>query len=335
MDHHEECRIVVPSYALALTIISCSFSVLGTILIIVTFIQLPEIRNFSRKLLLALTVADCFTAFGYIMGSARYIYLKSHPDDGCKKLQRSDSVCVAQSFVTTFSSMTSFFLTTVIAVHIYLQIARRSHGFRGNCAMFACNVLSWGAPGVITIIAASTGALGSDNSVGTGSWCWIKSGLEDTVQITWMVVSGKGWEILCYLLTAGLYVLSKVSLWTQRRQNQRQRFQLEEVEDMRNEDENFIYVPLVLYLLRIWGTVRFFMAVAQKRVNNVHIDRTQAVLLVFQSIGDSGQAFCNCILFCFCDTTVRRYLFHKLCPSGRQSPTDSTEEERQPLNVQS
>lgn len=324
------CKIIVADYTLALTVLSCTLSIFGTIIIVVTYISLTEIRNFTRKLLLALTVADFFTACGNLIGSIRYIYVKLQ-ENGCKNIQVSDTVCVVQSFITTYSSMASFFWTTVIAVHIYLQIARRSSGMRTRCVVAAYHILSWGVPGVIIIAAATSGALGSDNSVGTGSWCWIKSDLEDKVQVIWMVVTGKGWEILCYFITAGLYILSKIEIWSQRREMQWRRFRLAEVEDMRDEDENFLYVPLVLYLLRIWGTSRFFIAVIQKHVNNVHLDRAQAVLLAFQSIGDSAQAFFNCILFCFCDVTVRTYLCSVLC--RRRNTLDRTDDERAPINV--
>lgn len=144
-----ECKVIVPSYTTYLTVLSCSLSIFGTTVIILTFINIPEVQNITRKLLLALTIADVLTAVGNLIGIIRYIALQSMPH-GCELLRESDSVCVVQSFVTTFSSMVSFFWTTVIAVHIYLQISRSSSDMRSGHMLWGYHILCWGVPGIHT-----------------------------------------------------------------------------------------------------------------------------------------------------------------------------------------
>ncbi|XP_045161541.2 G-protein coupled receptor 157-like [Mercenaria mercenaria] len=326
------CKMIVPTYTLSLTLLSCSLSIFGSFVIIITYLNLQQIQNFTRKLLLSLTVADLLTAVGNLIGSVRYFALRSKAN-GCELVQVSDSVCIVQSFITTFSSMASFFWTTVIALHIYMQIARESPGMRTGLMLLGYQVMCWGIPGIITVTALSLEVLGSDDSVGTGSWCWIRAEVNDHAQIVWMIMSGKGWEILCYVLTAGLYMLSKIAIWAKRRANRWRRFGMRDVEDMRTEDENFLYVPLVLYVLRIWGTTRFFLAIFKNHINSVHLTRAQEVLLVFQSIGDSAQAFFNCVLFCFCDATVRNYLYTVLFRRHREDLADSETDERTPIQT--
>ena len=65
---------------------------------------------------------------------------------------------------------------------------------------------------IIVAIAVSQGALGADRTrtAGTGPWCWVDSSVPESR--VWMLVTGKGWEILCYLLTSSLYVLLKFYL---------------------------------------------------------------------------------------------------------------------------
>lgn len=326
---HAICRTMVPTYTILFTLLSCFLSIFGSFVIIITYINLPVIQNFARKLLLSLTVADLLTAFGNSIGSIRYLVLKSKGGD-CELLLASDSVCVVQSFITTYSSMASFFWTSIIAFHIYMQIIHRSSGMRTGLMLIGYQVLCWGVPGIITITASGLDVLGNDKSVGTGSWCWIKTQLADHVQIAWMIVAGKGWEILCYIVTAGLYMMSKIAMWSQRRENTRRRFGMQDIDGMRSEDGNFLYVPLVLYVVRIWGTARFFLAISKHNVNNIHYTRAQNVLLVFQSIGDSSQAFFNCILFCFCDATVRHYLYRVL---SRQQRVLDEDDERTPIQT--
>jgi hypothetical protein len=67
-------------------------------------------------------------------------------------------------------------------------------------------------PGVIIFLAIENDVLGSDKTenVGTGTWCWLKRDIKD--YMFWMFLTGKGWELLCYLLTTSLYVLLKFYL---------------------------------------------------------------------------------------------------------------------------
>lgn len=140
------CKTVIPYYTLSLTILSCLLSVFGSVVIIITYINIPRIQNFTRKLLLSLTVADLFTAVGNSMGSIRYLALRSEVD-GCELVLQSDNTCVIQSFITTFSSMASFFWTSVIAFHIYMQIKNGSSRLRTGLMLIGYQVLCWGIPG--------------------------------------------------------------------------------------------------------------------------------------------------------------------------------------------
>ena len=60
--------------------------------------------------------------------------------------------------------------------------------------------------------ALANGVLGSEKSVtgGTGPWCWISTTADH--RLVWMLVTGKCWEIACYLITMSSYVLLKIYL---------------------------------------------------------------------------------------------------------------------------
>ena len=59
--------------------------------------------------------------------------------------------------------------------------------------------------------------------------------------------------------------------------------------------------------MRLWGTIRFLLYVIQHPQSS---KTYMEVLLRLQALGDPAQAFCNFVLFCVCDRTVRR----KICP---------------------
>ncbi|XP_052819751.1 G-protein coupled receptor 157-like [Mya arenaria] len=305
----DSCIDFIPTHTFALLVISCSSSIFGSVIIFWTYWKIPAIRNFSRKLLLFLTVADLLTAIGNLIGGIRYFALE-YSENPCKRLQKSDSVCVAQSFITTFSSMASFFWTVAIAGYIVLQLTVRSVGTRSKRALVVYNLICWGFPGYITVLALCLGVLGQDNSVGTGGWCWITSAITYDQQNFWMFVSGKAWEITCYILTTLLYMVTKMIL-CKRAQHTAYIYSWikEEEEDFRLEDRNFIFVPFILYLLRLWGTIRFVIALAKKEGGSNQLNMAQKVLMDLQSVGDSWQGFWNFVLFCVVDNTVRDYLY--------------------------
>ena len=89
---------------------------------------------------------------------------------------------------------------------------------------------------------------------------------------------------------------------------------------LRDEDKNFLYVWFLLYVLRVWGTVRFFLYVTLRPPDS---ELYMKVLLRMQALGDPGQAFCNCFLFCILDKTVFGKLKQIIC-CRRQNDSERT-----------
>ena len=86
---------------------------------------------------------------------------------------------------------------------------------------------------------------------------------------------------------------------------------------LRDEDKNFLYVWFLLYVLRVWGTVRFFLYVTFKPPDT---ETYMKVLLRMQALGDPGQAFVNCFLFCILDKTVFEKLKQIICCRRQNDP---------------
>lgn len=95
---------------------------------------------------------------------------------------------------------------------------------------------------------------------------------------------------------------------------QSMRFKDQSHNNLRKEDELYIMIFFVIVILRVVGTVRYGIAIS-KTINRSLYEKfssTDMVLLHIQSVGDSAQAFCNCILFCIRDTEVRRELWNRI-----------------------
>lgn len=294
---------------LAISAISCFLSIVGGVIIFASFILIPEIRNYARKLVVCLTIADVISAVAYLVSVIRY----TNTGD----IEEEDVLCEIQSFVTTYSSIVSFCLTSIIAIYIFDTVINKTDRLGSTCWLVIFNLISWVFPGTIAVSALVNKVLGSDrtNTGGTGPWCWIST--NTTNPVTWMVVAGKGWEIACYLITMSLYVLLKVYLFRHYR-----RAKLHHIHfSLRNEDTNFLYVWFLLYVLRFWGTLRFFLFAT---FNPSEEEWYMEVLLRLQAFGDPGQAFGNCFLFCVLDKTVRMKMKQYLLRCKRKQKSGVT-----------
>ncbi|XP_060573717.1 G-protein coupled receptor 157-like [Ruditapes philippinarum] len=301
------------------SVVSSSLSILGSFAIFGSYFLIPEIQlhgSLSRALLLQTSyqqsVIIWFLMFiGYLVsGIAHFANVQ-------------DSVCTIQSGITTYSSIVSFYLTVAIAIHIFVAVVYRNNSTSSWQYILCANVVSWIFPGIITVVARAKNVLGRDghSSVNTGPWCWISHAKHDYV--FWIFMAGKGWEFLCYLITTSLYVLSQFYRYLKYR-----RWTFREIhENLRVEDKNYLYVWFLLYILRIWGSIRSMMNIG-------HVDSEMPgsmishVLMYLQALGDPGQAFCNAVLFCLLDETVREYIVEMLQKCCRNPRNLSTNGER-------
>lgn len=102
-----------------ITQISASLSLAGGLALLLTYVKITDFQTAVHRLLVFLTIADILTAFGYIIGTVNFLRLDAD------QRTTTDPMCVAQSFITTFSSLSSFGWTSIIAIHLYLLI--RAH----------------------------------------------------------------------------------------------------------------------------------------------------------------------------------------------------------------
>ncbi|XP_048741323.2 G-protein coupled receptor 157-like isoform X2 [Ostrea edulis] len=258
----------VPS--LILTGISSSLSILGSVFIFLQFF-IERRRSFTYRLLVFLTLADCLSAFGNILGVIRYaefdrdvVISENEPCD-------SDPLCVIQSFITVFACLASFWWTFFTAFNHFLH-QLDSRCLEKNSVHVLCHLCGWGCPVTIAVIALSYDVLGEGFSGGSGPWCWIKDCTSSSPSPgAWMAITGKGWEITAYFVTFAIYMLSKFNNY--RFQRSRDQLLLPEphsstsygslsmeghsVNQDVQEDERFglLWIFLYMYLTRVWGTI--------------------------------------------------------------------------------
>ncbi|XP_018413020.1 PREDICTED: probable G-protein coupled receptor 157 [Nanorana parkeri] len=277
-----------------IVLLSCALSFLGSALIIFTHIRWPELRSRPRQLLLFLSVADLLSAVSYFYGVLR-------------DFKASTWDCVAQGALSTFSNTSSFFWTMAVALYLYITIVHSQQSLAEHM-IYWFHVISWGVPLVITVTAVCLQKIGYDASYVSVGWCWIDIAADD--RLTWMLLAGKVWEILAYLVLPFLYIHIKKHIGRAHRALSEYRPILSAAPVYQPKtiaDKKLVFIPVIFIFLRIWSTIRFILTLCDSPA--VH----NPILVVLHGIGNSFQGGANCIMFVLCTRVIRTRLLKSLC----------------------
>ncbi|CAG2247213.1 GPR157 [Mytilus edulis] len=256
-----------------ITVASSLLSIIGGLLIIWSYSRITETQNRVRDLLVALTIADICIAFGNGVGGVQFYYLDS------KQSLSSTAVCVGQSFITTSFSISSFLWILSIAMYLFRCVWIQEDPLLTRKTMIVVHVIIWGIPGVITLTAYICDKLGNGTYSINGVWCWLKVPVDTKWGLFWMLVTGKGWEVITYV---GRRFNRNVLQWNQISN------------ELRREDEIYCISCLIIYCLRMWGIITLVLGLVRTDIpfNNYCYDHViKQALLFLHSYGDSAQAF--------------------------------------------
>ena len=181
-----------------LTTITSVLSLFGTFFIIITFFIWKDIRTTSRRILVYISVADFFTSVATIAAATNFWLSGSE----------NPQVCIVQSVIGTLSVLCSFFWTVSMAVYLYICACMKKSRLAERL-LYAFHVCSWGIPVLIVTVAASLNKLGDNGNKVSAGWCWVDINLNWSDQVLWMLLAGKLWEVIAYVVIAVLYALLK------------------------------------------------------------------------------------------------------------------------------
>ena len=129
-----------------LTGICSTFSMIGTLIIIIIYIYYSDLRTRGRHFLVCLSVADYLTAFGNFLG----VIWTIEPD------AFSDAYCKAIPAITAFSSVSSCLWNVCMAVYLYLTLVKGYHHLVTNLGI-ASHTVCWLTPSMyLYIVSFST-----------------------------------------------------------------------------------------------------------------------------------------------------------------------------------
>lgn len=213
----------IPQGSIILTILSSFGSVVGSLLIIGTFLGWKDLRTVARMILVFLATADLFTGIGYMFGAAIYLQYQS-PSSYCRSNGSTtynnfsttyNDLCTAQSFFTTLMPMASFLWTANLSIYLFFAVGLQKINFAKKL-MIPFHLTAWGIPLVTCIVLLSLHKFGTSGLQSSGAWCWInfKDGDKDYKKYLIMEFSaGKMWEIAVCILSLILCLAIKVLVW--------------------------------------------------------------------------------------------------------------------------
>jgi G protein-coupled receptor 157 len=202
------------------TLVSSSLSIIGSILIIISFILWSEVRQSNaRKLIFFLAISDFFTGVGFLAAVIRhYVYLNVHSSSVLHKYPEGYvTFCKGQAAITVYFQCVSFFITASIAIYFFVILVCSLARIAKYLTIVSL-VVSWTIPLIISVVIISINRFGIGDSRSSVGWCFIDNEfLINTTSeeehsyklVEYFVlelVSEKIWEISTCLIIIGCYL---------------------------------------------------------------------------------------------------------------------------------
>ena len=161
-----------PSYV---AIASSTLSCLGSFLIFATFLLLKDTRTGAQKIITFLAIADFISAAGYILGSINFLV---HFDkQSCGVFQ---TLCKIQASITSWSSLSSFCWTLILAFYFYMVIVYNRKALASRLLPLY-HIIAWIGPLFVIVPLTALKILGYARYAAS-NWCFVAQNASNSLQ---------------------------------------------------------------------------------------------------------------------------------------------------------
>ena len=192
----------------ALVGVTCVLSILGTLLIIFSYVLFKETRTPARLILVHLSFMDLGIALAHLVGVAFVDATDQHSQHVAGHTNHSaiHGLCVAQAVIVSYCAISSFLWTGSLAVYMYFRIVYFSSDRASRSILYLSYLICYGLPVATTLWLLLTNRLGY--TWFSGGWCSMK--LEDPQKnckndIFVMVFGYDLWMYITFILASVLY----------------------------------------------------------------------------------------------------------------------------------
>ena len=160
---------VLPSVR-AVVGITCVLSMIGAVLIILSYILIKDTRTKPREILLNLSLMDFIVAAANLIGILINFDNFLRPDiPKPQHYSALNNICKVQASFAMYATISSILWTNCIAVYIFFHILYEGR-FKTFWAMVSFYVLSYGLPLILMLWFVFTNKLGY-SPYGSSGWC--------------------------------------------------------------------------------------------------------------------------------------------------------------------
>ena len=159
--------------------ITCSLSLLGALLIILSYVGFKDLRTTVRMILVHLSIMDLGSALGHLVGVTVYFdqyYIHLNNNGSLAYFHTASSavrnMCKAQAFLSVYFNLGAFMWTASLAIYLYFRI---SHFSLQQCRLlfYIIGILSYLIPVPLTLWLLLENHIGYTPYGGAG-WCGLK-----------------------------------------------------------------------------------------------------------------------------------------------------------------
>ena len=252
------------------SIVVCALSILGSLLIILSYVCFKTLRSNVRLVLVNLSIMDfgvgCANLFGIV-----YDY-DTHLVNGSDQLSyNAEQVCLAQAFFAIWCTHASIIWTILLSAYLYLLIAHQRSLYT-KYAFLSFFALGYGVPLMSALWLLCTKRLGY-SPLDSGGWCTITAtdinGKNPNIYVTavgydlWIYLSFVLVPMFC--LAVHLRIRDKVChtpcgtklrvLILQLKVPDEAGLSKHTVKELYQVHYKFLLIPVVFILLRLWTCI--------------------------------------------------------------------------------
>ncbi len=175
--------------------VTCVLSMIGALLIILSYILIRDIRTKAREILVNLSLMD------FMAAAANFIGVVTNLSEGKDSIEKN--LCVAQASVAMYSTLSSVMWTICVAVYVFLRIMLENSKVAQR-SVYAFYVICYGLPLIMTLWFAFTDKLGVDTYGGSG-WCSLKVNSPEVNTFN-VVIGNDIWIYLTIILVPIIFI---------------------------------------------------------------------------------------------------------------------------------
>ena len=217
---------------------SCALSIVGSLLIIASFLCFKELRSLGRQILVNISAMDLGVAIANLVGAAVYFDAHYHLDSPsncttkdapasvngsvmmCPESRTIDGLCISQAFFSCYFTYASILWTNSLACYLYFRIVHSSTDLARHSLRFSY-VFCYMLPLFLCVWLVMVSKLGYSPYESSG-WCSIimKNPADPSRRDVFVSIFGYNlWIVLSFImvpllsLSVHFYVRNEVSLF--------------------------------------------------------------------------------------------------------------------------